>query len=475
MARKIYRIDEFIGIDQSMGENGMSPAYSPDACNMDTSDGELSVAKGYTRHIAAPVPGSGPIRRMHLFHAGDGDRVIVLAGNELYACINGEWGLIYTFTGGLLQGKVDFAEAGINGTDYLLIGSGEQAIVKYDGSAVSLFGSPEGLSDIHVRYLAMYRNRLFSAGDPQNPNRLYWSKLPGSGRTIEDWGEEESSVNVSGGHAEIGESAGDPIVGVAALSNQLMIFKKRSIYRLIGDKPSNFTVEKVDSDLETAAYTSLVTGGDMLYFMTKGGLCRFNGVTAAPMADARRIKNTLLSASVEDTKGAIARSKLYFTIRENQNSDAIVEYDLLRRAYMLRRGFDAADIAAWDGRLYLINSARYVYLFDEGTSYDGAPIEAKWRTPETDLFDKSGVKAMRSLCFRGRSQNRETALVAEVSVGGGKTRSRVLLPLEQSDVVEVPLKNEGRTFSLTLSNEAGGSFTLTGGAELSFETWRRVE
>ena len=35
MARKIYRIDEFIGIDQSVGENGMSPAYSPDACNMD--------------------------------------------------------------------------------------------------------------------------------------------------------------------------------------------------------------------------------------------------------------------------------------------------------------------------------------------------------------------------------------------------------------------------------------------------------
>ena len=82
---------------------------------------------------------------------------------------------------------------------------------------------------------------------------------------------------------------------------------------------------------------------------------------------------------------------------------------------------------------------------------------------------------MRSLCFRGRSQNSETALIAEVAVGGGKTRSRVLLPLEQSDVVEVPLKNEGRTFSLTLSNEAGGAFTLTGGAELSFETWRRVE
>ncbi len=475
MARKIYRIDEFIGIDQSIGENGMSPAFSPDAYNMDTADGELSVAKGYTRHIAAPVPGEGPIRRMHLFRSGNGDRIIVLAGNELYACVDGTWGLIYTFEGGLTGGKVDFTEARIDGADYLLIGSGEQAIVKYDGSKAALFGSADKLSDIRVRYLAMYRSRLFSAGDPDNPNRLYWSKLPGSSRTIEDWGDDADSINVSGGHTEIGESAGDPIVGIIALSNQLMIFKKRSIYRLIGDKPSNFIVEKVDSDLETAAYTSLVTSGDVLYFMTKGGLCRFNGVTAAPMADARRIKNILSTASVEDTKGAVARSKLYFIIREDENNDAIVEYDLLRRSYMLRRGFGAADIAAWDGRLYLINSARYVYLFDEGTSYDGLPIEAKWRTPETDLFDKSGVKAMRSLCFRGHSENSETALIAEVSIGGGKTSNRVLLPLEQSDVVEVPLKNEGRTFSLTLSNEAGGSFTLTGGAELSFETWRRVE
>ena len=35
MARKIYRIDEFMGLDQSMGENGMAASYSPDACNMD--------------------------------------------------------------------------------------------------------------------------------------------------------------------------------------------------------------------------------------------------------------------------------------------------------------------------------------------------------------------------------------------------------------------------------------------------------
>lgn len=142
---------------------------------------------------------------------------------------------------------------------------------------------------------------------------------------------------------------------------------------------------------------------------------------------------------------------------------------------MLRRGFDVGDIASWDGRLYIVNSGRYVCLFDDGKSYDGKNIEAWWRTPETDLFDKSGVKAMRSLCFRGHAQGAATAMNAEVSVGSARAATRVLLPTEESEVVEVPLKNEGRTFSLRIANEAGGRFTLRGGIELSFETWRRVE
>ncbi len=474
VARKIYRIDEFMGLDQSMGENGMAASYSPDACNMDTADGELTVAKGYTRYITSAVPGADTIRRMFLFHSGSGDQVIVVAGGSVYAWREGAWVLIYSFSGGLTGGRVDFAEVRIDAADYLLIASGEQQIVKYDGTQAKLFGSSEGLSDRPASYLAAYRSRLFAAGDGSFPNRLYWSKLPGGGRTVEDWGEEASSANVSGGHTEIGGSAGDPIMGLAALSNQLLIFKKRSLYRLIGDKPSNFTVERIASDAETAAHTSFVMSGDMLYFMTKGGLCRFNGVSATLMGDARRIRKLLSGADVSASRGAAARGKLYYSF-EDAKGGGIIEYDLLRRTYMLRRGFDVGDIASWDGRLYIVNSGRYVCLFDEGKSYDGKSIEAWWRTPETDLFDKSGVKAMRSLCFRGHAQGGATAMNAEVSVGSARAATRVLLPTEESEVVEVPLKNEGRTFSLRLSNEAGGRFTLRGGIELSFETWRRVE
>lgn len=473
MARKIYRIDAFAGIDQSQSENGLNPAFSPDACNMDTNDGDLTVARGYVRHIAAPVPGAGAPHRLYLFRRSDEDQVIVAAGREVYAYKNDSWRLIYTFAGGLSAGQVDFSQAQINSVGYLLIASGEQAVVKYDGTFSGEFGSADGLSDKPVQYLAMYRDRLFAAGDPSFPNRLYWSQLPGNSRSIESWGDVADSPNVSGGHAEVGGIAGDPILGLYALSNQLLIFKKRSIYRLIGDKPGNFTIERVDADVERAANTALVAQGDQLYFMTDGGLCCFNGVGASPLPDARRIRKALKGASAANCRGALVRNKLYFTLAE-PGGDAMVEYDLVRRAYMLRRGFSIGDIAAWDGRLYLINDKRYVYRFDEGNSYDGENIDAWWQTPLTDLFDKGGIKAMRGLALRG-SCEKNAALLIDVFVGGNTATHRLRLPSEESEVLEVPLSNEGRTFRLRFYNEAGGHFHLTGGAELSFETWRRVE
>ena len=85
-----------------------------------------------------------------------------------------------------------------------------------------------------------------------------------------------------------------------------------------------------------------------IFFLTKGGLCIFNGVNAQTMADARRIQGILKNSSTADSRGAICRDKLYFTISEN-NKCAMIEYDLTRGAYMLRRGFTAYDICSKGG------------------------------------------------------------------------------------------------------------------------------
>jgi len=466
----LYKINEFFGLDQSASENGLGSGMSPDACNMDTSLGTLRVAEGCTAYIDQPVPGNEPPRRLFLYRSQNDEQFLALAGQTLYAYRLGAWESVYEYET-LLDHRVSAVQVQINSTDYLVIGCGGNQLVKYDGQTASVFGSEQGASNIAVPYLAAYKSRLFAAGDPAYKNRLYFSQLPGDGRTIENWSGVAASPNVEGGHAEVGS---DGIMGILALSNQLLILKRRSLYRLIGDRPSNFTIESVDAVADLAAHTSLVRVADAVYYLTGAGLCAFNGVTARPLNDARRIKTFLSSADVSDARGVLARDKLMFLVTENGES-AIVEYDLLRRTYMLRRGFTAYDVCARDGAVYIIDKSRRVCRFDEGNSYNGLPIRAWWQAPATDLYEKGAVKAMRRLYLRGFSITKNAAVIATVNVGGMNAVHRLLMPEQKCDVLEVPLQNEGRVFSLRFENEAGGRFSLEGGAELALELWRRVE
>ena len=118
---------------------------------------------------------------------------------------------------------------------------------------------------------------------------------------------------------------------------------------------------------------------------------------------------------------------------------------------------------------------RCVCRLDEGTSYDGAPVNAYWQTPKTDLYDKGGIKAMRALYLRGQSDDADSATLIDVTIGGCVTTYRTLLPKSENDVLEVPLQNEGRTFCMRIYNEAGGSFTLKSGMEAEFDARRRSE
>jgi|GEM_PF-117733 len=487
MAVGEYRIPEFLGIDQGAEEGMINPGSSPDACNMDTADGALSVAKGYVKHIASPVPGEKPIRRLLFFPGLSTGNFVAVAGNDVYAYAPTDeapaWRLLFSYPETVKNLRVDYCLTQIGGADHLLLACGEHRLVKWDGAnPMQVFGSSAGLSDVPVNYLAMHYGRLFSAGDPGHPSRLYWSKVPGDTRTIEDWAEDASSENAGGGHVEVGDTAGDPITGLCALSNQLLIWKRRSLYRLLGDRPGNYHVYPVHAEVERMQDSACALFGDVPYWMTGGGLFFYDGQTAQKSASARRIRTFLEGASFGNCRAAKRGDKLYFTAYEEARDDAsagaartmdnaLVVYDLERQTYMVRRGFGVSDICAEDGALYLVNGARTIYRFEEGPDYDGIPIDAYWNTPLTDLGSKPGVKSLRELYLRGagESEGEGAVLLLDARIGRNRHSYRCLMPENEADVLEIPLKNEGRTFALRFSNEAGSRFRVLGGVQLVFE------
>lgn len=487
MAINDYRIKEFFGIDQSTEQGSIDIGASPDACNMDTGGGNLSIAKGFIKRLFAPIPGEKPIRRLFAWQSLVTSRLVAVAGNEIYACMltdeTPEWTRIFTYPDTVKCLRLDTELAQIESNDYLLIACGEHALIKWNGvDAATVFGTSAKQSDKKANYLAMHYGRLFAAGDPENPSRLYWSKTPGDGRSIEDWRTDAASENTSGGHVEVGDTSGDPITGLLALSNQLLIFKRHSVYRLLGDRPSNYRVYRVYAEVDRMQNSACALYGDVPYWMTGGGLYYFDGQTALLSRTAKKLRNFLEHADFSNCRAAKKGTKLYFTAYEkdrdesaggvNRTQDnAIVVYDTERQTYMLRRGFTVSDLCAHESRLYMVNTDRYVYAFEEGADYDGRPIAAYWQTPLTDLGYKQGVKTLLELYLRGHGDGRGegAAMLLDAKVGKNRHSYRYLMPEMEEEVLEIPLKNEGRTFSLRFYNEEGSRFTITGGVHMVFD------
>jgi hypothetical protein len=324
-----------------------------------------------------------------------------------------------------------------------------------------------GVSDIACNFTAIHFSRFFAAGDTDHPSRLYWSQPPGDTRSIEDWSADEYSDVASGGFMDVGNTNSDPIIGLQPLSTQLLIFKETSLYRLLGDRPSNFRLSQVNLDVETMSNTGCVAYGDVPYWLTRAGMYYHNGQTAVLSAAARQIRALLADADVSMCKACENRDRLYFTLRrgDGEYDDSIIVFDMTERTYMIRNGFNVVDIASKNGTMYMINDSRYVYRWGEGTSYDGAPIEAYWTTPVTDLSQKSITKTFKALYMRGEGG----FVLIELWVGRAKQEIKQEMPENIEDVLKVDLSNGAKTFWMKIMNEAGGYFRLTGGIEIIYE------
>lgn len=461
-----FVIERFTGLDQRVCETLTAPGSSHDELNMCTDGGRLTVTKGFSRAYQQAVPGSSAVVGAAVYSKNGVCPAAAVTGAGVYVNVNGTWSAARANDAVLTNVHASFVQAKIGDTDYLLIADGIHQILKFNGETASGFGSEQGCSDIACVYIAMYRGRLFAAGDGGHPNRLYYSQLPGDGRSIEDWGYYPASPLVEGGHADVGPEDGDPITGIFALSNQLIIIKRYSVYRLIGDRPSNFTIERVGGGEENPLPAAAAVCGDSLYYATKRGLYCFNGVEAVPAADFEAISGLMKNASLTGASMAAVGQRVYLLLSVS-GEKRLVEYDILKRRYLLFGGFEASYIFESRGKLMLVSGSRRICEWGSGTTFEGQPIEAHWQTPETWLGDRASVKTLRRLYLYGSG-----GAVIETKTGGVAEKKLVFV---KGEPAEVPLKNEGRSVSIRISNVNGGQLTLEGGLQLSLGVRKRTD
>lgn len=475
MALHLWKLAYFVGVQQGETQNMISSGNSPDACNMDTSGGMLSVAKGFVRHGAGAFSAPSSLLRLTAFRGGGGLRFLVAATDGLYAYDQetGAFSSVHTFASPVTDpADMDFLGLMIASADCLLVADGRHQMRKWTGGAdTAAFGSAEGLSDMPQKYVETHYGRLFAAGDPDHPNRLYWSKAPGDARTVEEFSADDASPNTSGGHVEIGTTA-EPVTGLFALSNQLVIFKRDTMYRLLGDRPSNYRVLPVDAAFSAPVHTACVKRADRLFFLTAAGLSFYDGQTVRRTAHGHYLSELLGKADLSRCIGASCGDKLYFAVKEDPavtHNDVLIEYDVRRDAFMLRRGFACVDMVSHHGTLYLLTGAGTIVRFGEGTTYDGQPIAAYWDTPRLDMESKLSDKQLLQLSLTGTGGAIEVTAYTDLR----QHATCSLMPASADTVLEAPLRAAGRRVRLRIANRHGSFFTIDDGLELLFDTQRR--
>jgi hypothetical protein len=157
-----------------------------------------------------------------------------------------------------------------SGNDVVYIADGGP-LNKWNGTTLStnLAGTPDAAA------IAVYNERLWSCGDPDFPDSIFYSDL-NNGDTL--------GVGASdGGQIVIRTFGNEAVVGLAAINTSLLIFHKRGISRLTGYGQDDLTVapQAVTADIGTIAKNSIVASQNVAYFISERGLYRCNEAEVA--------------------------------------------------------------------------------------------------------------------------------------------------------------------------------------------------
>lgn len=553
-----FQIPEWYGIQQQKDGTLLPVGTAYDARNMETGDGNLSVAKGFEKLLATPLPETDRI--VKVIKPQGTDRTYVVTKNKIWLWRYYEdddvyqWYAIGHFGQSPIpdEAQIDVLQTRIADKEYVILtrggkgrmilldlnadsspfyrafGSGlysyEGTISAYDpdtktitlSSAMDdeakrralaygviygdgyfanvydvdndlqhitletvLVSPPEvgasitirgGASNEKVQYIELYANRLFATGNPDAPNRLYWSCVPGDGRTIEDWVSVDGSIDASGGFVEVGDGSADPVIGLTALSNQLLIWKRYTVWRLYGDRPSNFTLERIDRDSDLMSNAGVVTKYDAPYLLMPSGIHTYNNVSVVPVdGGVRPLRRFFdeLQPYVGNSRAAFCNNRIYMTCRigdtDSGYDNAIIVFDVARNSYMIRDGFEIADMVAVGQDIFFINGNRYIYKFESGSDYDGTPITAYWSTQPMDF---------------GRKMNRHQALAMYTHLTGDGMNVKVYGDYLDANRQVVPLTvrsgyttvrfrtDQSYYVQFRFENINGGAFTLHGGVNI---------
>ncbi len=114
------------------------------------------------------------------------------------------------------------------------------------------------------KYITVYKDSLFIAGDSNYPSRLYYS---GGGDQINNF-----SIDGGGGLIDVASNNGQVITGLVVFKDNLIIFKSDSIYQFSFTSSGLPQLTQVSGSLGAIAPRSIITVENDVFFLSRRGI-----------------------------------------------------------------------------------------------------------------------------------------------------------------------------------------------------------
>ncbi len=192
-------------------------------------------------------------------------------------------------------------------------------------------------------------------------------------------------------------SAGDFTAAISFMGYP-MFFKDDHIYKVYGDKPSNFQVMSSASiGVSKGNQNSLAIAGEMLFYMSRAGLCVYSGGVPGNVSEA--FGEDIYTEAVAGSDGV----KYYVSMKNIYTSEyTLFVYDT-RRGIWVKEDNTKALSFAWDGALYMLTADGNIDIVsisnEKITELADAEEKLEWFCEFADIYESTAYRSRSSAIY----------------------------------------------------------------------------
>ena len=355
---------------------------------------------GFSKYVSAIVPITSSSSEKVLMVATFGSSVVAARGEKIYSATPGGSSWTERDSGRTSASKYSFERFNFDGNDKLIVADGANAPTVFNTSFTATDVSSGGSGEVSTavsgaKYVVAFKEHMFYAGMSAAKQELVFS-VP--------FDEDNFATGSGAGTIKVD----DEITGLKVFREDLFIFCQNRIFKLSGTSTSNFAITAVTRDIGCINGDTIQEFAGDLIFLGPDGLRTVAGTARIGDVELGTISSnvqSLFQANIADSGSFTSlvipdktQYRIFFS-KEGGGEKSTIGIICVMKGQTFEfaklRGIRpaCADTIINEGDVIPLHGSfdGIIYRQDQGDTFDGELIRAKYRSPDL-TFNDPGIR-----------------------------------------------------------------------------------